>query len=150
MTEPATIREATIGDADQLWPLVRSFAQPFAPEHEAFVRLLPQLVGRDDTLLAVADLGGTAVGYVLASVHLALLANGPVAWVEEVLVAPDRRGEGLGAQLMAAAESWARELGAAYVALASRRAGDFYLALGYEDSAVFFKRTLRGSSPHLG
>lgn len=33
---------------------------------------------------------------------------------------------------------------AGYVSLASRRAGDFYRALGYEDSAVFFRKTLRG------
>lgn len=142
MTDPVAIRAATIADADQLWPLVRSFAGPFAPEHEAFVRILPELLSRDDTLLAVAETEGAPVGYLLASVHLALLANGPVAWVEEVLIAPDRRGAGLGARLMATAEAWAREHGAAYVALASRRAGDFYLALGYEDSAVFFKRAL--------
>jgi hypothetical protein len=43
---------------------------------------------------------------------------------------------------MGYAENWARESGAAYLALASRRAGPFYLALGYEDSAVFFKKTL--------
>jgi len=33
-------------------------------------------------------------------------------------------------------------IGAAYLALASRRAGLFYLALGYEDSAVFYKKAL--------
>jgi hypothetical protein len=29
------------------------------------------------------------------------------------------------------------------VSLASRRAGAFYVALGYEESASFFKKTLR-------
>jgi hypothetical protein len=43
---------------------------------------------------------------------------------------------------MGYAERWARASGAAYLALASRRAGPFYLALGYEDSAVFFRKTL--------
>ncbi|GAA1661347.1 hypothetical protein GCM10009744_63860 [Kribbella alba] len=37
---------------------------------------------------------------------------------------------------------WAQSIGAAYLALASRRAGPFYLALDYEDSAVFYKKTL--------
>lgn len=40
------------------------------------------------------------------------------------------------------AESWAELQGAAYVSLASRRAGDFYRALGYEDAAAFFKKPL--------
>ncbi|MDQ0635951.1 hypothetical protein QFZ40_003860 [Arthrobacter pascens] len=29
------------------------------------------------------------------------------------------------------------------MSLASRRAGDFYLALAYEDAAIFFKKALR-------
>jgi hypothetical protein len=40
------------------------------------------------------------------------------------------------------AEQWARSTGAAYLALASRRAGPFYLAVDYEDLAVFYKKTL--------
>jgi hypothetical protein len=45
-------------------------------------------------------------------------------------------------RLMERAEEWARSTGAAYLALASRRAGSFYLALDYEDSAVYYKKTL--------
>lgn len=51
---------------------------------------------------------------------------------------------------MAAAEDWARDAGAGYVSLASRRAGAFYLALGYEDSAVFFKKGLGASDTPAG
>ena len=39
------------------------------------------------------------------------------------------------------AEDWAQSIGAAYLTLASRRAGIFYQALGYEDSATFYKKT---------
>jgi len=82
------------------------------------------------------------VGYLLANCHLTFLADGPVAWVEEVTVDEGHRRSGVGRELMGFAENWARESGPAYHALASRRAGPFYLALGYEDSAVFFKKTL--------
>ena len=45
---------------------------------------------------------------------------------------------------MAAAEQWARERDdIAYMALTTRRAGDFYRAVGYEDSATYFKRPFR-------
>ena len=36
-----------------------------------------------------------------------------------------------------------RASGAAYVALATRRAGAFYDALGYQESATYFKKILR-------
>jgi GNAT superfamily N-acetyltransferase len=66
-----------------------------------------------------------------------------VAWVEELMVERTHRRTGVGRRLVEHAEDWARSTDAAYLALASRRAGGFYLALGYEDSAVFYKRTLR-------
>jgi GNAT superfamily N-acetyltransferase len=78
----------------------------------------------------------------MATSHPAFHANGSVAWVEEVMVAEPARGTGVGRQLMAAAEAWARRRGARYVALATRRAAPFYQALGYEESAVYFKKPL--------
>lgn len=40
------------------------------------------------------------------------------------------------------AEEWAADQGAAYVALATRRAADFYAALGYAESATFFRKEI--------
>ena len=93
---------------------------------------------------AVADRESEAVGYLVAHRHLTFLANGLVVWVEEVMVDAAARGQGVGRQLMTAAESWAEDSGAAYVSLASRRSGAFYDALGYEDSATFYKRPVTG------
>ncbi len=135
-----TVRAANPADADALWTLVREFATSFVPERAAFDTTLPLLLGRDDVLVLVAEDDGV-VGYLLASEHPTFFANGPVAGVEEVMVAPAHRRSGVGAALMAAAEAWAAERGAGYVSLASRRAGDFYLALGYTDSAVFYKKS---------
>jgi GNAT superfamily N-acetyltransferase len=96
------------------------------------------------TLLLVAEtVDCDIIGYLLGNSHQTFFANGPVAWVEELMVEPSHRRTGVGRRLMEHAENWARSTGAAYLALASRRAGPFYLALGYEDSAVFYKNTLR-------
>lgn len=135
-----TVRAATPADADALWALVREFATSFVPDRAAFDSTLPVLLARDDVLVLVAEDDGV-VGYLLASEHPTFFANGPIAGVEEVMVAPAHRRSGVGAALMAAAEAWAAERGAGYVSLASRRAGDFYLALGYTDSAVFYKKS---------
>ena len=138
------IRPARPDDAERVWPLVREFATSFTPERTAFDTTYQQLMASADTLLLVAEsLDGDVVGYVLGTSHPTFFANGPVAWVEELMVEPHHRRSGIGRQLMEQAEAWARSTGAAYLALATRRAGPFYLALGYEDSAVFYKRTLR-------
>jgi len=42
---------------------------------------------------------------------------------------------------MDVAETWARNVPTAYVALASRRASDFYRDIGYEESATYFRKT---------
>jgi hypothetical protein len=42
---------------------------------------------------------------------------------------------------MSSAEAWARILCTAYLAVASRRAGDFYLKTGYEESAIYYRKT---------
>jgi GNAT superfamily N-acetyltransferase len=135
------IRPATTDDADAIWPLVSDFATSFTPDLDAFAGILPALLGRDDVLVLVAELDGVVVGYLLAALHPTFFANGPVAGVEEVMVAPAHRRSGVGAALMAQAAKWADARGAAYLSLASRRAGDFYLALGYEDSATFYKKS---------
>ncbi|MFG1911665.1 GNAT family N-acetyltransferase [Kribbella sp. NPDC048928] len=141
--QPIRIRPARLDDGAQVWPLARAFATSFTPERAAFDATWSQLVDVPGTLLLVAETATSAiVGYLLGNSHLTFLANGRVAWVEEVMVDENLRGSGVGRLLMDHAEQWARSENAAYVALASRRAGAFYQALTYEDSATFFKKTL--------
>lgn len=136
------VRPARPEDGDRIWPLARDFATSFAPERAAFDATWEQLVVAPGTLLLVAEAGvHDVVGYLLANSHSTFLANGPVAWVEEVMVEQNTRRSGVG-RLMEHAEEWARSIGTAYLALASRRAGSFYLALEYDDSAVFYRKAL--------
>jgi GNAT superfamily N-acetyltransferase len=137
------VRAARLDDRDLIWPLAQQFATSFDPDRTAFDSAYDSLVERPDTFLVVAELPVAGlVGYTLVSCHLTLFANGPVAWVEELMVSADRRRGGVGTELMRAAEQWGREQGAAYVALATRRAADFYEAIGYAESATFFRKVL--------
>lgn len=138
------IRRAAVADLEALWPLARDFATSFRPVRESFEVTFRALLTTPEALLLVADRESEAVGYLVAHRHLTFLANGLVVWVEEVMVDAAARGQGVGRQLMTAAESWAEDSGAAYVSLASRRSGAFYDALGYEDSATFYKRPVTG------
>lgn len=138
-----TIRRAAINDADNVWLLVQDFAPAFAPKREPFDLAFRSLLQVPQTLILVAEQSdGSVVGYLLAHCRATFLANGPAAWVEEVMVAERVRRHGVGQALMAEVESWAQAQGAAYISLASRRAGDFYRALAYEDAATFFKKPL--------
>ncbi|MDQ0676669.1 GNAT superfamily N-acetyltransferase [Arthrobacter pascens] len=143
MPDSVSSRPALALDVDQVWPLVRDFATSFQPERRAFERTFGSLIEDPRALVLVAEQSATnIVGYLLAHSQSTFFANGPVVWIEEVMVAGGIRRNGVGRALMTAAETWAGLQGAAYVSLASRRAGDFYRAMGYEDSATFFKKSL--------
>ncbi len=135
------VRRANEEDRGQVWPLVRDFAVSYEPEQRAFQSSFTDLIARPDTLVAVAQQDDSIVGYLLASYHETLFANGPVAWVEELMVAHHARQSGVGRSLMAEAERWARSIPCAYLALASRRATDFYERVGYQTSATYLRKT---------
>jgi GNAT superfamily N-acetyltransferase len=145
LTGKIDIRKAVLLDGDQVWPLVKTFATSYAPEREAFNRAFSHLVERQDTLVLVAEMNAVElIGYVLASHHGTLFANGNVAWVEEIMVTESARLCGVGRALMDGVEQWAREVPVAYVSLATRRADAFYGRLGYQPSATFFKKEMSG------
>lgn len=136
------IRAAQHVDVDGLFPIVAEFATSFVPERTAFRRAFQRLQGDDHACLLVADHGGRPIGYLLGFDHLTFFANGPVAWVEEVAVHSSWRRKGVGRALMAQFEEWAASRRAKLVALATRRAGQFYRVLGYTDSAAYFRKLL--------
>lgn len=136
------IRRATACDADGLFALVKDFATSFSPEREAFEQSFEHFLADDDAWLWVAEDDGRLIGYCLGFDHYAFYANGRVSWVEEIMVQADRRKEGVGRMLMDAFEEWAKSRGSKLVGLATRRAAPFYLALGYEESAVFFRKLM--------
>ncbi|WP_084960412.1 GNAT family N-acetyltransferase [Thermoactinospora rubra] len=142
-SESLLIRRAEKADADEIFALAREFGLTFRPEREAFDLALPQLLENEDALLLAAVVDGRVHGYLLGFVHLTLFANGPVAWVEEAMVQTGVRRQGIGRALLEEFEEWARSRQAGYVAMATRRAPEFYRALGYEQAATFYRKVLR-------
>jgi GNAT superfamily N-acetyltransferase len=100
------------------------------------------LLATGGACLLVALDGHEHVGYLLGFQHLTFYANGPVAWAEEVYVRSQDRGRGIGRALMRSFEQWAATQGCTLIALATRRAAPFYRALGYEESASYFRKVL--------
>jgi hypothetical protein len=86
--------------------------------------------------------GTPSSGTYLGATTERFFANGPVAWIQELMVGESSRHQGVATKLVSAAEEWASTVPAAYIGLASRRAGDFYLRTGYEESATYFRKTI--------
>jgi GNAT superfamily N-acetyltransferase len=137
-----TIRKASAADAKQLFSLVAQFATSFKPEQAAFDICLKELLSEKNAWLSVAKYQGEVIGYCLGFDHYAFYANGRVSWVEEIMVKAELRRQGVGQRLMESFEKWAQGRGSRLVALATRRAASFYTALGYEESAIFFRKLL--------
>ena len=93
-------------------------------------------------IASLGELDGRLVGYVAGYRHVTFYAAGLTAWVDEIMVATDHRGAGLGKQLMEAFEDWATLHNCVLVGLATRGAASFYERLGYASKAAYFKKYL--------
>ena len=141
-----TIRRADAGDVDGVASLAGELAQSFPFSRGRFQAAYPAVLADDGACLLLAVRGRERLGYLLGFWHLTFYANGPAAWVEEVFVRGQERDRGVGRALMSAFERWAAAQGCSLIALATRRAGPFYRALGYEESAVYFRKVLEGQA----
>ena len=129
MPDIATLAEADIPTAAALWAavgLTRPWNDPVADARRA-------LAGPASTILA-AHRDGRLIGTVMTG-H-----DGHRGWVYYLAVAPSESGQGVGAQLMHAAEHWCAVQGVPRLNLMVR-AGNapalgFYARLGYRQSDV--------------
>ena len=136
------IRRATPDDAAKVFSLASDLATSFDVEERRFEASYQQVLTDDHALLLVVEDDKEVVGYCLGFEHATFFANGRVAWVEEMMVSSSHRRKGVGRSLMAAFERWSAGRGAKLVALATRRAAEFYRAVGYEESATYFRKML--------
>jgi GNAT superfamily N-acetyltransferase len=141
-SDQLTIRRAEAEDVDGVAGLAVELAQSFAFSRQRFEVTYPALLADDGACLLLAVQGKERLGCLLGFRHLTFYANGPAAWVEEVFVRRQERGRGIGRALVSAFERWAAAQGCGLIALATRRAAPFYRALGYEESAVYFRKVL--------
>lgn len=136
------IRKATIQDADNVFELVKDFATSFKPQKELFIQSFGDLLNDKKAFVFVADNGDKLVGYSLGFIHTTFFANGNVAWLEEIMVDEKFRRAGVASKLVKAFEQNAIDNKCRLIALATRRAADFYLSIGYEESATYFRKLL--------
>jgi ribosomal protein S18 acetylase RimI-like enzyme len=132
----ARLREDEIPAAIALWHAAGLVSLPNDPQADARAALDCATA----TILAAHDEAGALTGTVMAGY------DGHRGWLYYLASDPERRGEGIGAALVHAAERWLEEQGARVIRLMVRaeneRVAAFYDHLDYERGAflVFGKR----------
>ena len=139
-----SIDPATTEDATAIWGFLQRFATSYAPSREAFGRNYPRLLEGEDSDILVARRSGIAVGYLLAHRSLTLFAGGPILEIIELYVDEAHRGEGIGRALVQAVLDRAWAAGCVEAVVPTRRAEEFYEALGFQPSATDLKLRLVG------
>lgn len=87
------VRPAAAADCEDVAGLAAELAQSFAFSPEKFRASYPALLADPAARLLLAVNGGETLGYLLGFRHLTFYANGPVAWVEEIVVRSRERGQ---------------------------------------------------------
>lgn len=108
-----TPRIATTGEADVVAHLLDAFNTEFdtpTPGAPALAPRVAQLLAEGQVIALLA--GRPPVGLAVLTLGPNVWYDGPVALLDELYVAPDRRGQGLGTQLLRHAEQVARGRGA--------------------------------------
>lgn len=139
------VRKANVQDLNRIFELVEDFASSFKPQKELFIQSFENILRADNASVFVAERDKKIIGYSLGFIHSTFFANGNVAWLEEIMVEMvDERFKrtGVGSELVKAFEQEAADKDCKLIALATRRAADFYSAIGYEESAIYFRKLL--------
>lgn len=112
----ATITSANESDIPELIDLLGvlfSIEQDFTPDTDKQCRGLATLLASPTGHVAIArDANARAVGMATAQLVISTAEGAPSAWIEDVVVREDWRGEGLGRSLLDAVLAWARGQGA--------------------------------------
>ena len=145
-----TIRLATSGDCSSVFPLAKEMATSFEVIKECFEISFQEFLNDSSAICLVAESNTEIIGYLIGFDHRAFYANGRVSWVEEIFVKEKDRKEGIGKKLMDEFETWCIERGSKLIGLASRRASSFYEAIGYEDSATFYRKRITHNKAGIG
>ena len=94
----------------------------------------------------VARVGDSVVGFVNFTTHRTAMHAGPSGLIDELVVAKEYRGQGIGRQLISAAVDKCRRLGCCEVEVSTEkaniRAREFYKNCGFEEDAVLLEMQL--------
>ena len=137
------VRPAEVSDLPRLADLFDAYRQFYGqpsrrPRAEAFLR---ERLERGDSKLFVAVHEGRIEGFTQLYPSFSSLSMGPIWVFNDIFVAPDARGGGIGSALLERAHRLAEETGAAHMTLATARdnrsAIELYQRAGWQADDAF-------------
>lgn len=128
---------------DDLHALVRLLGVLFSIEADFTIDedrqrrgLMMMLDDPERRCVLVACVDGRVVGMCTAQMVISTAEGGPVAWVEDVVIEPAFRGQGMGRRLLGTLQEWVRQRGGTRLQLVADVENEpalrFYLHLGWQ------------------
>lgn len=148
MTESLHYRTACLEDIPALCQLLEALftlETDFQPDSEKQARALARLIaeGAGDKPLSqvwVAEAGARVIGMCTVQIYISTAEGGRVGLVEDVIVAEDYRGRGIGRAMLAKLEQWAQHQGLLRLQLLAdrhnQRALAFYQRHGWQQTQL--------------
>lgn len=138
---PITIRQADPSDADRVAAMFTEEGYPAGPS-DVLARLAR--FDDEDSSARVADLDGSAIGFIALHALPRFEHDDVIVRIVALVVDASARERGVGRLLMAEAERFARERGAAFVEVTAGHhrpeARRLYEAVGYDAAATAYLR----------
>lgn len=143
------IEDAISADIPALTDLLAelfSIEKDFQPDTAKQVRGLQLVISNpQQAVIKVAkNPAGALIGMVSAQLVFSTAQGAPSAWVEDMVISPQYRGNGVGKMLLQSALDWAREKGATraqlLVDMENEAAIGYYRHLGWETTQLQARR----------
>lgn len=141
------IRRAVFEDRGSVRELLSQLNHPLGIEENLFTKVFEQLLEEKNSIVLVLEESSKILGYISGSYQLALYAQRSVGFIDEIVIDEEKRGAGLGTQLVAVFEEELEKEGCVLVSLATVGAKPFYAGLGYKGKATYLKKSLINIEP---
>ena len=150
MIERIIIENAKISDLRQIEILLRDFIDVI--ENTENINIdnalsdCHQMIDDPNSHILLARLENVVVGFIRLTTRMTILHNTPSGLIDELVVAKDHRGRGIGKLLIEAATNKCRDLGCSEVEVSTemtnKKARAFYKSCGFEEDAVLLELDL--------
>ena len=150
------VRDATLKDVLAMTELLSqlfSIEQDFQPDTEKQARGLALIVNKPDqgVIKVVLNDSGVLIGMVSAQLVISTAEGTWSAWIEDMVIHADFRGEGLGRQLLESVLNWAKSKGATraqlLVDMDNLPALGYYQHLGWQATRLQARRLMLSTQP---
>jgi len=141
------IREAKVSDLLTIRKLTLELIEAMGNTEGIDIKLIAEncqnLLSEANSHILVAEIGGVVVGFVNFTTRKTILHRGLSGLIDEIIIAKNYRGKGLGKQLLSSAIEKSRQLGCCEVEVSTEKTNikaiEFYRQCGFTERGVLFE-----------